>query len=169
MGDMIKQLDTYVTKGSTLTLYSKKPLSERRLELEDRLENYSLNNLKIESVYGNPCIRKELELLPIELYDSILILADEDLESDMTMVDSRSITSLLIIRDIRDKRRQRILEKEGPRALRNLTKSKSPSLISEILDSHTRGKYFDFFSKEGLNVWNVNSRIRLLLYFVILE
>lgn len=56
----------------------------------------------------------------------------------MQSVDSRSIISLLLIRDIRDKRRDRILEMEGAEALARLTCIRTPTLISEILDSATR-------------------------------
>jgi hypothetical protein len=51
---------------------------------------------------------KDIEMLPLETYDSILILADEDYESnqchDMMQADTRSLTSLLLIRDIQQKR-----------------------------------------------------------------
>lgn len=47
-------------------------------------------------------------MLPLEAYDSILILADEDYETnqchDMMQADTRSLTSLLLIRDIQQKR-----------------------------------------------------------------
>lgn len=57
---------------------------------------------------GNPTNRKDIELLPLEVYDSILILADEDYEEnkvhDMMQADTRSLTALLLIRDIQQKR-----------------------------------------------------------------
>jgi hypothetical protein len=59
----------------------------------------------------------------------VLILADEELESDMESVDSRSIISLLLIRDIRDKRRKEILAEQGPAALRALTCRPTATLI----------------------------------------
>jgi len=69
----------------------------------------------------------------------VLVLADEALESvDMESVDSRTLITLLLIRDIRDRRRQKILKSEGPEALARLTCRQEPTLLSEILDSKTR-------------------------------
>ena len=39
-----------------------------------------LENIKIKHVVANPTLRKDLEVLPLLSYDSILILADEHLE-----------------------------------------------------------------------------------------
>ena len=56
----------------------------------------------------------------------------------MESVDSRTLITLLLIRDIRDGRRKKILEIEGPEAVAALTSRDEPTLISEILDSKTR-------------------------------
>lgn len=61
------------------------------------------------NVCGNPTTRRDLEKLPLEDFNSILILADQDFEReveshDMMHADSRSLTSLLLIRDIQNGR-----------------------------------------------------------------
>lgn len=68
--------------------------------------------MTILNVCGNPTSRKDLEKLPLEDYNSILILADQDFEHeveshDMMHADSRSLTSLLLIRDIQNRRNVR--------------------------------------------------------------
>lgn len=65
-----------------------------------KLVNVSLTHLE-----GSTTSRADLEYMQLETYDSILILADEDLESssthaDMIYADSKSLTCLLLIRDI---------------------------------------------------------------------
>lgn len=53
---------------------------------------------------GNAVIRRHLESLPLESFDSILILADESVEDSAIQADSRSLATLLLIRDIQAKR-----------------------------------------------------------------
>ena len=69
------------------------------------LDTSILKNVHITHLQGSTTSRKDLEALPLELYDSILILADEELESsrntyDMMHADSKSLTCLLLIRDL---------------------------------------------------------------------
>jgi hypothetical protein len=78
--------------------------------LESGGRSYQIENLTIKNVSGNPTSRRDLERLPLEDYNCILILADQDFEQgaasshDMIHADSRSLTSLLLIRDIQQKR-----------------------------------------------------------------
>eukprot|EP01041_Mallomonas_annulata_P008177 gene8177-16802_t len=93
------------------------------------LHMMTLKNLHIFHRSGNQTSRKDLEFLPLEAYDSILILADEELEAsenafDMVYADSRSLTTLLLIRDIQGKRQ--------------LPLGRKAALISEILDPRTK-------------------------------
>lgn len=53
--------------------------------------------------------RRHLEKLQLESFDSVLILADEAHEQDVSKMDSRSLGSLLLIRDIQEKRRAQYL------------------------------------------------------------
>ncbi|WOK96498.1 hypothetical protein Cni_G05205 [Canna indica] len=105
MEDMIMVLDAFLAPGSELWMFNDVPENEREKKLIDggldfsRLENISLVNRE-----GNAVIRRHLESLPLESFDSILILADESVEDSAIQADSRSLATLLLIRDIQAKR-----------------------------------------------------------------
>ncbi|MCO5549909.1 hypothetical protein L7F22_003384 [Adiantum nelumboides] len=145
--DMIKILDAFLPSGSELWIFSDVGLEEREKKLQD--ENLDrLDNIKLEHRQGNPVIRRHLESLPLQTFDSILILADEKLEENVVIADSRSLATLLLIRDIQSKRL--------PISFSKVTQSRRPGfiqgawigemqqasdksiIISEILDSRTK-------------------------------
>lgn len=89
-----------------------------------------LDNLEVYQIIGNQTKKEDLEDVPLETYDSILILADEDLEKsenhmDMVQTDSRSLTTLLLIRSMQQDRLKGVQDVE-------------PTVISEILDPRTK-------------------------------
>ncbi|TXG72687.1 hypothetical protein EZV62_001266 [Acer yangbiense] len=98
-------LDAFLAPGSELWMFNEVPENEREKKLLDggldfnRLENISLVNRE-----GNAVIRRHLESLPLESFNSILILADESVEDSAIQADSRSLATLLLIRDIQAKR-----------------------------------------------------------------
>ncbi|GAB5369225.1 hypothetical protein AAMO2058_001387400 [Amorphochlora amoebiformis] len=102
LDDMIVQLDEYVLKGSELVLFSQVDIKSRTKSMEDGGLNVKedLNNLTLKHEIGNSISRRHLQRLKLESFDSVLILADEQLELDVTKMDSRSLTTLLLIRDI---------------------------------------------------------------------
>ncbi|KAJ6794037.1 putative ion channel CASTOR isoform X1 [Iris pallida] len=99
MEDMIMVLDAFLAPGSELWMFNEVPECEREKKLVDggldisRLENISLVNRE-----GNAVIRRHLESLPLESFDSILILADESVEDSAIQADSRSLATLLLMR-----------------------------------------------------------------------
>ncbi|BFI31586.1 hypothetical protein MPTK2_3g23120 [Marchantia polymorpha subsp. ruderalis] len=106
-------------------------------------------NLKLDHHrQGNAVIRRHLESLPLETFDSILILADEALEDSVVNADSRSLATLLLIRDIQSKRLPHQASKHVQvRAagasqsswIREMQQASDQSIIiSEILDSRTK-------------------------------
>ncbi|XP_020261462.1 probable ion channel CASTOR isoform X2 [Asparagus officinalis] len=103
--DMIVVLDAFLAPDSELWMFNDVPENERERKLVDggldfsRLENITLVNRE-----GNAVIRRHLESLPLESFDSILILADESVEDSAIQADSRSLATLLLIRDIQAKR-----------------------------------------------------------------
>ncbi|KAH7532247.1 hypothetical protein JRO89_XSUnG0007800 [Xanthoceras sorbifolium] len=105
MEDMIMVLDAFLAPGSELWMFNEVPENEREKKLLDggldfsRLENISLVNRE-----GNAVIRRHLESLPLESFNSILILADESVEDSAIQADSRSLATLLLIHDIQAKR-----------------------------------------------------------------
>lgn len=71
-----------------------------------------LVNITLVQHFGNSAVRRQIEDLPLDEYDSILILADEMRESDMMHSDSHSLASLLLIRDIQKKRLNPVVSEE---------------------------------------------------------
>uniref|UniRef100_A0A7N2L4E5 CASTOR/POLLUX/SYM8 ion channel conserved domain-containing protein n=1 Tax=Quercus lobata TaxID=97700 RepID=A0A7N2L4E5_QUELO len=78
---------------------------EREKKLTDGgLDINRLVNISLVHREGNVVIRCHLESLPLQSFDSILILADESVEDSAIQADSRSIATLLLIRDTQAKR-----------------------------------------------------------------
>ncbi len=123
LDDMITELDQYVAAGSELTILAQVPRELRgSLLMEGGLTR--LKNLKLVHEVGNPELRRDLERVGVERYDSVLVLADESWEGPPNQADSRALVSLILIRDIQRKKRG-----DGERA---------PTLISEICDPRTK-------------------------------
>ncbi|GAQ84141.1 ion channel DMI1 chloroplast precursor [Klebsormidium nitens] len=105
MDDMIQVLESFLPIGSELWLFSEVPVEDREERLkEGGLDPATLKNVTLVHQKGNPVNRRHLETLPMEDFDSVLILADEDLEDSVTAADSRSLATLLLIRDIQSRR-----------------------------------------------------------------
>ncbi|XAR49355.1 hypothetical protein NMG60_11032534 [Bertholletia excelsa] len=103
--DMIMVLEAFLAPNSELWLFNEVPEKEREMKLIDGgLDISGLVNIKLIHREGNAVIRRHLENLPLETFDSILILADESLEDSVVHSDSRSLATLLLIRDIQSKR-----------------------------------------------------------------
>ncbi|CAM8936823.1 unnamed protein product [Rhodiola kirilowii] len=147
--DMIMVLETFLAPGSELWMFNEVPLQERERKLSDGgLDVSGLMNIKLVHQVGNAVIRRHLENLPLETFDSILILADESLEDSIVHSDSRSLATLLLIRDIQSKR---LPSKDSKLStmrhsgfshstwIREMQQASDKSIIiSEILDSRTR-------------------------------
>ncbi|KAJ4723765.1 Ion channel CASTOR [Melia azedarach] len=105
MEDMIMVLDAFLAPGSELWMFNEVPENEREKKLIDGgLDLSRLVNISLVNREGNAVIRRHLESLPLESFDSILILADESVEDSAIQADSRSLATLLLIRDIQAKR-----------------------------------------------------------------
>ncbi|KAK0608476.1 hypothetical protein LWI29_031250 [Acer saccharum] len=103
--DMIVVLDAFLAPGSELWMFNEVPENEREKKLLDGgLEFNRLANISLVNREGNAVIRRHLESLPLESFNSILILADESVEDSAIQADSRSLATLLLIRDIQAKR-----------------------------------------------------------------
>ncbi|KAJ6696722.1 hypothetical protein OIU85_003105 [Salix viminalis] len=105
MEDMIMVLDAFLAPGSELWMFNDVPENEREKKLIDGGLDFSrLENIQLVNREGNAVIRRHLESLPLHSFDSILILADESVEDSAIQADSRSLATLLLIRDIQSKR-----------------------------------------------------------------
>ncbi|CAN6165624.1 unnamed protein product [Urochloa humidicola] len=144
--DMIMVLEAFLAPGSELWMFNEVPVKEREIKLTDGgLDICGLTNIKLVHREGNAVIRRHLESLPLETFDSILILADESAENSEHS-DSRSLATLLI-RDIQSKRLPS-RELTSPHRyngfchtawIREMKHASDKSIIiSEILDSRTR-------------------------------
>ncbi|KAG2704458.1 hypothetical protein I3760_05G005100 [Carya illinoinensis] len=147
--DMIMVLEAFLAPGSELWMFNEVPEKEREKKLTDGgLHISRLENIKLVHREGNAVIRRHLESLPLETFDSILILADESLEDSVVHSDSRSLATLLLIRDIQSKRlpfkdkKSTSLRLSGfshSSWIREMQQASDKSIIiSEILDSRTR-------------------------------
>ncbi|XP_056177208.1 ion channel CASTOR-like isoform X2 [Syzygium oleosum] len=146
MEDMIMVLDASLAPESELWMFNEVPEKEREKKLIDGgLDINRLANIKLENREGNAVIRRHLESLPLETFDSILILADESVEDSAIQADSRSLATLLLIRDIQAKR---LPYSVAPSRRGNFSQgswmgemqqaSDKSVIISEILDPRTK-------------------------------
>ncbi|XP_050376558.1 ion channel DMI1-like [Argentina anserina] len=147
--DMILVLEAFLPQGSELWMFNEVPEKEREKKLTDGgLDISRLENIKLVHREGNAVIRRHLESLPLETFDSILILADESLEDSVVHSDSKSLATLLLIRDIQSKRLPyketkstslRLSAFSHSSWIREMQQASDKSIIiSEILDSRTR-------------------------------
>lgn len=147
--DMIMVLEALLAPGSELWMFNEVLEQEREKKLIDGgLDVGRLENIKLIHREGNAVIKRHLENLPLETFDSILILADESVEDSIVHSDSRSLATLLLIRDIQSKRLPYKDRKSMPLRhsgfshsswIREMQQASDKSIIiSEILDSRTR-------------------------------
>ncbi|KAI3948562.1 hypothetical protein MKW92_015942 [Papaver armeniacum] len=145
--DMIVVLDAFLAPESELWMFNEVPENDRVKKLTDGgLDFDRLMNITLVHREGNAVIRRNLESLPLETFDSILILADESVEDSAIQADSRSLATLLLIRDIQAKRLP--YSKETPIHRGAFSKvswmgemqqaSDKSVIISEILDPRTK-------------------------------
>ena len=77
------------------------PLSDRDALLsEGGLEVDMLRNITLIHHVGNTAMRRHLEAVGIERFTSCIVFADEEEEGDIMQSDSKSLATLLLIRDI---------------------------------------------------------------------
>jgi len=128
--DMLTELDKWVAKGSRLTLLSGVSVDEREEMLGsprnsmaqgERNAFWSLQNMTVHHVEGNPVLRGDLLQLEMISFDSIIILSDETWEGTGMSCDSRVLVAMLLCKDI----------------CRKLGRSEVP-IVSEILDPRTK-------------------------------
>lgn len=149
MEDMIMVLDAFLAPGSELWMFNDVPEHDREKKLIDGgLDLGRLMNISLVNREGNAVIRRHLESLPLESFDSILILADESVEDSAIQADSRSLATLLLIRDIQAKRlpyREAMVSQvhigsfsQGSWIGEMQQASDKSVIISEILDPRTK-------------------------------
>ncbi|XP_034197348.1 ion channel CASTOR-like isoform X2 [Prunus dulcis] len=143
--DMLVVLDAFLAPSSELWMFNEVAEKEREKKLIDGgLDISRLVNITLVNREGNAVIRRHLESLPLQSFDSILILADESVEDSAIQADSRSLATLLLIRDIQAKRLpmvthvQRGSFSQGSWIGEMQQASDKSVIISEILDPRTK-------------------------------
>lgn len=112
---IINELDNYVAKGSTITILADAAGAE--FELDSQCAD--LVNQKLEYRKGDTTNRKILDSLQIDKYDHVIVLSQSGLE-DIQATDAKTLSTLLHLRDIADK------------------KGHHYSIVSEMLDDRNR-------------------------------
>merc|ERR1712174_98632 len=107
---------------------------DRRTErlLDDGLDVKGLKSVKLVHHYGNPSVRRRLQSLSVLEYTSCMILGDQGFEQDTMQADSRSLATLLLLRDLQLKERLDRLEQSPPPAGGSLSDAQKDS--EEMLD-----------------------------------
>lgn len=92
MEDMVPELERTLGSGSELWILSEVP-QEKRLKMAMEFENVSVIHCA-----GKPTVKKDLEALPVETFDSILLVADgkSPLDSD----EQQPLSTLIMIKSI---------------------------------------------------------------------
>ncbi|CAI0416464.1 unnamed protein product [Linum tenue] len=142
MEDIIMVLDAFLAPCSELWMFNDVPENEREKKLIDGgLDLSRLVNISLVNREGNAVIRRHLESLPLESFDS-------SVEDSAIQADSRSLATLLLIRDIQAKRLpyreamvtsvQRGSFSQGSWIGEMQQASDKSVIISEILDPRTK-------------------------------
>lgn len=130
--DILQMLDSLVQAGSEVHIMTHcVPKEKRNEQLMDEGLDVSSLNIRLVHHFGNTSVRKRLEVLPFETYTSCMIFADQAFETDTMHVDSHSLATLLLIRDIQAKRVR------SSNDLKHLP-GQLTSIICEVLDSRTQ-------------------------------
>lgn len=128
--DMIQLLDGLVSCGTELHMICEEPVHLRtKLLKESGLHIEKLQNLKLIHHFGNTAIRRHVNVLPLQMFTSMMILADQSRETDIMHSDSHSLASLLLIRD---------LQMKNSVSVEAVDWIKECKCISEILDPRTQ-------------------------------
>jgi len=128
MQDMIFEVDKWVSEGSTLAILAEAPsVEDRYAELADAdcVPSEHLTNVCLEMMVGNPIIRADLVATELHVYDAVLVLTEDREGIPGLCSDSRSMVTMLLVRD----EQQKYLAEERIKKL--------PVMIAEILDPRT--------------------------------
>ncbi|KAK3251646.1 hypothetical protein CYMTET_39021 [Cymbomonas tetramitiformis] len=139
--DIISLLDELVGPETELHIMTDMEAEQRNEILEESgLDLDGLKNLQIFHWVGNTSVRRDLELIPIEKFTSVLILSDEASEMDIMQSDSQCLATLVLIRDIQA-RRWAGLDSEDTEFSEDFWSSASKQfvpIVTEILDPRTQ-------------------------------
>ncbi len=156
---IIKELANYLQPDSTLLIVADKDICE-----PDVPENF--NNLSVKYLAGNTTNRSVLENLSLQKYDHIILLSYSD-SLDVQTADSSTLITLLHIRDIADKLKQKLSLISEMRDLRNRNLAEisgaddyivSDQILSLLLTQISENKdlsalFWNLFDPEGSEIY----------------
>ena len=175
--DMLHELDKYVHRGTVVTVLAMVAVEERTALLEaGKAGPLTLRNIELHHVCGSPTYRRDIEaVMRPRAYSSALVLATEggggqsgDSDSAASAADSRALTTLLLVRDIRD---SLVRQTRGGAAARapspaaangygnghvaTVAQSEDFTLLGEILDIETK----DLVAAAGVSDYIMSNRL----------
>ena len=114
------------------------PLSDRDALLsEGGLEVDMLRNITLIHHVGNTAMRRHLEAVGIERFTSCIVFADEEEEGDIMQSDSKSLATLLLIRDIQSHNKD-MIDRGFVKQRANQDADGKIPIVTEILDPRTQ-------------------------------
>ena len=148
MPSLVAHLDELLFPGSRLTILSARGEAERQA----LLAGIKRDNVMVSQIEGDAASRADLEKLPLEDYDSILLLADDAADKCSSLeTDSRTLTSLMLIRDIQTARLLKLgTQQRAPEGADEAAKAVAAptgafglacahcDVVVEVLDTRTR-------------------------------
>ena len=174
--DMLQELDKYVQKGCVVSVLAPVPVEDRQELLESgKAGPLVLHNINLNHVCGSTTHRRDIEgVMHACPFSSVLVLSAEgggDARGDShgttlsmeASEDSRALTSLLLVRDIR----QTLLKQEaataaaltsaGAKGLAAATEAQPEdfTLLGEILDMETK----DLVATAGISDYIMSNRL----------
>ena len=138
MADMVRALDEQVPPGSTLHLLADMAQDVMLRNLQhDGVEPDTLRNLTLSLKTGNPTLRRDLVELRLEQFSSVLVLSSEELEAEGNVqeCDSRTLATLLLVRDIQERRIQRTVERSYMVLVSEVLDPAAQALVHELNNS----------------------------------
>ena len=159
---IIKKLDNYVINGSSIDILT---IDNGQLDKE-KMEFDHLENTKVNIIYGDPTIYKDLELINLPEYDHVVVLSDFSNYQTMD-ADARSLITLLHGRSIIEKSNRKItivsqMLDERNRAVADQAKADdfiiSEKMISQYMAQLSENKllftlYNELFTSEGSEIY----------------
>lgn len=135
MDQLITELDESVSNATELLIIANFPVQEQHALLCKQgfdISKLEYVNLTFEQV--NTLSPKALSQLELEKFDSIVVFGNDEI--DMGTADSQSLGSLLVMRNIIQKRGRHVRRSNDTDFV--IEKDSNSVIICEVLDSHTR-------------------------------
>ena len=163
--DMLQELDKYVRRGCIVTVLAPVPVDDRQTMLEaGKAGPLTLRNIELHHVCGSTTYRRDIEAgMRAQAFSSALVLSSEGgggHRGNDNAEDSRALTTLLLVRDIRQTLMRQAAwgaTKNGDRAGADeaAVQPEDFTLLGEILDMETK----DLVASAGVSDYIMSNRL----------